>query len=186
MAARGAPPVVATKYALVHNVGSRRRSCGNSWRSTRDERLFSAFTSRCTPYCGSTSTSRWTWSGMTSSAWSHAPCSRITSTRIIFRRSSTGGTSTDRRYFGDQTTWKAHWKTTLWLERNIGPAITYSIQRHVIYSTHILYWHNACTRGAAIPMAEARGLRRSKDRVKIQPFIACGLDRIVQVGPVDV
>src|SRR6266849_5947527 len=140
MAARGAPPVVATKYALVHNVGSRRRRCGNSWRSTRDERPFSAFTSRCTPYCGSTSTSRWTWSGMTSSAWSHAPCSRITSTRIIFRRLSTGGTSTERRYFGDQTTWKAHWKTTLWLERNVGPAITYSIQRHVIYSTHILYW----------------------------------------------
>src|SRR6266702_381758 len=120
MAARGAPPVVATKYALVHNVGSRRRRCGNSWRSTRDERPFSAFTSRCTPYCGSTST------------------------RIILRRSSTGGTSTDRRYFGDQTTWKAHWKTTLWLERNIGPAITYSIQRHVIYSTHILCWHSAC------------------------------------------
>src|SRR5207253_6903169 len=123
IAARGAPPVVATKYEFVQSIGSRLRRCGNSCRSACEERPFIAPTSRCTPNCGSTSTSRSTWSGITSKAWSHAPCSWITSARTVFKRSSTGGTSTERRYFGDQTTWKAHWKTTLWLERKIGPAI---------------------------------------------------------------
>ena len=47
--------------------------------------------------------------------------------RLVFRRSSTGGTSTDRRYFGDQTTWNAHAKATLWLERNVGPAIGHNL-----------------------------------------------------------
>src|SRR5207245_11227045 len=90
IAARGAPPVVATKYEFGQSVGSRLRRCGNSCRSACEERPFIALTSRCTPNCGSTSTSRWTWSGITSKAWSHAPCSWITSARTVFRRSSTG------------------------------------------------------------------------------------------------
>src|SRR5207302_5591728 len=122
-----------TKYEFVQSVGSRLRRCGNSRRSACEERPFIALTSRCTPNWGSTSTSRWTWSGIASKAWSHAPCSWITSARTVFKRSSTGGTSTERRYFGDQTTWKAHWKTTLWLERKVGPAIPMIIQRHAIY-----------------------------------------------------
>src|SRR5690606_28602399 len=52
---------------------------GNSSRSTRDARPLMAFTNRRMPYCGSSSTSSWAWSGITSISTSHAPFSFTTS-----------------------------------------------------------------------------------------------------------
>src|ERR1035437_1832969 len=62
------PPTVATKYELVHSVGSRDRKEGNSWRSSRDDLPLIVLTRRWMPYCGSQVTSRCTWSGIVSSS----------------------------------------------------------------------------------------------------------------------
>ena len=54
---------------------------------------------------GATSTSRWTWSGITSNSIISALLSRATSKKISLSYTSTPSFGTGRRYFGYQTTW---------------------------------------------------------------------------------
>ena len=53
-------------------------------------------------------------------------------------RSSTGGTSTERRYFGDQTTWKARWNTPWsgWIAASARPSRT----AYNGFSTYVLHF----------------------------------------------
>src|SRR5437899_1145498 len=57
----------------------------------------------------------------------------------------------------DQTTWKAHWKTTVGSQRRLG--------HHTVYKAVARMFYISRAGGAAIPMAKARGLRRSRELV---------------------
>src|SRR5438270_274961 len=63
------------------------------------------FTSPGIPNCGSTSTSKGTWSGMISRAMTSARYLKAALGIKLKGRSATLSTSTLRRYFGHQTTW---------------------------------------------------------------------------------
>src|SRR3979490_2565268 len=115
---------------MFHSVGIRVFNQGNSSRNTREVRPLMALTSLCTPYCGSTSTRRCTWSGMVSSSTSHAPFSSTTSRMSCFRRASMRPPITRRRYFGHHTTWNAHWNAILALVRSVTAIVT-------VYSTDV-------------------------------------------------
>lgn len=67
-----------------------------------------ALTSRCTPNWGSTSIST-----------SHASLSETTSAAISVRCVSTRPSRTRHRYLAHHTTWKAHWKVALLVERRV-------------------------------------------------------------------
>ena len=66
MTDKGASPTVETKYEFVHKDGILERSHPYSCLKTRDVRPFISFTALCMPNCGSTSMSKWMWSGMIS------------------------------------------------------------------------------------------------------------------------
>src|SRR5205807_7455538 len=71
------------------------------------------FTSLGIPNCGSTATSKGTWSGMISRARTSARYLKAALGIKLKGRSATLSTSTLRRYFGHQTTWYLQLYTTL-------------------------------------------------------------------------
>ena len=87
-------------------------------RPGREERPFSSRTSLWIPNCGSTSTSRCTWSGMTSISITVASRSATTERMMALSRLSMPSTSTLRWYLGHQTTWCFQENTTLWFDRS--------------------------------------------------------------------
>jgi hypothetical protein len=109
----GAPPTVATKYELVHSVGRRLLSDGNSCRNKRELHPLRRLTRRWMPNRGSTSHNKCTWSGITCNSLT-SDCNSVTVWWMIsFRRISTSFTNTGRRYLGHQTTWYLHEPTIL-------------------------------------------------------------------------
>src|SRR5919205_3563420 len=98
-------PTVAMKYDRDQSVGRRERRRGNSSRRMRDDTALNLPTTSAGAHRGSVSTKRWTWSGLTSKAWTVISRRAATSRISSFSRASTGFVSTGRRYFGHQTTW---------------------------------------------------------------------------------
>lgn len=99
MTDKGASPTVETKYEFVHKDGILERSHPYSCLKTRDVRPFISFTALCMPNCGSTSMSKWMWSGMISISMMSMWYSPQISSMSFFKRISTPLTKTLQAVF---------------------------------------------------------------------------------------
>jgi hypothetical protein len=141
MTDKGAPPTVETKYEFVHKDGILERSHPYSCLKTRDVRPFISFTALCMPNCGSTSMSKWMWSGMISISMMSMWYSPQISSMSFFKRISTPLTKTLRRYFGPhqksanyERSHDCHYE----IHTCMKPWIYYTTQRHLTQSSEVL------------------------------------------------